>query len=82
MLFGFWLKFAFDRYRDTQQKCVCDNNKLATMIKEIRFFATIKGGVLKDTFWSPWPWPPSLKSSKIALSRLDDSTIFLIVKIL
>ena len=23
--------------------------------------------VLEDTFWSPWPWPRSLKSSKIAL---------------
>ena len=27
-----------------------------------------KGGVLEDTFWSPWLWPRSLKSSKIALS--------------
>ena len=24
--------------------------------------------VLEDTFSSPWPWPQSLKSSKIALS--------------
>ena len=31
----------------------------------------IRGGVLEDvfqdTFWCPWPWPRSLKSSKIAL---------------
>ena len=30
----------------------------------------------EDTLWSPWPWPRSLKSSKIALSSAEDSTIF------
>ena len=26
-----------------------------------------RGGVLEDRFWSPWPWPRGLKSSKIGL---------------
>ena len=38
--------------------------------------------VLEDTFWSPWPWPRSLKFSKIALSWLEDSTTFWTVEIL
>ena len=32
------------------------------------------GGVLEDTFWSPWPW--SLKSSKIALSSARGQQYF------
>ena len=39
-------------------------------------------GVVEDTFWSPWPWPRGLKSSKIGLLRLENSSIFWIVKIL
>ena len=48
-----------------------------------------RGGVLEDTFWSPWPrrssprpWPRGLKSSKIGLSSARGSSIFWIVKIL
>ena len=43
----------------------------------------IRGGVLKDvlglkdTFSSPWPWPRSLKSSKIALSLAQGQHYFL-----
>ena len=48
----------------------------------------IRGGVLEDTFWSPWPWPRrsspwpwpwprSLKSSKIALSSARGQHYFL-----
>ena len=33
--------------------------------------------VLEDTFWSPWPWPRSLKSSKIALSSAQGQHYFL-----
>ena len=45
-----------------------------------------RGGVLEDTFWSPWPWPRrsspwpwprSLKSSKIALSSARGQHYFL-----
>ena len=45
-----------------------------------------RGGVLEDTFWSPWswprksspwPWPQSLKSSKIALSSARGQHYFL-----
>ena len=38
-------------------------------------------GVLDDTFSSPWPWPRSLKSSKIALSSARGQHYFLTVKI-
>ena len=46
--------------------------------------AIIMGGVLEDTFWSPWPWPrrSSPWPRKLACPRLEDSTIFWIVKIL
>ena len=33
--------------------------------------------VLKDTFWSLWPWPRSLRSSKIALSSARGQHYFL-----
>ena len=42
-----------------------------------------RGGVLEDvlgledTFSSPWPWPRSLKSSKIALSSAQGQHYFL-----
>ena len=42
-----------------------------------------RGGVLEDvlgledTFWSPWPWPRGLKSSKIALSSVRGQHFFL-----
>ena len=36
-----------------------------------------RGGVLEDTFSSPWPWPRSLKSSKIALSSARGQHYFL-----
>ena len=45
-------------------------------------FAT-RGGVLEDvlgledTFWSPWPWPRSLKTSKIVLSSARGQHYFL-----
>ena len=32
---------------------------------------------LEDTFWKPWPWPRSLKSSKIALSSTRGQHKFL-----
>ena len=32
---------------------------------------------LEDTFWSPWPWPQSLKSSKIVLSSARGQHYFL-----
>ena len=38
-----------------------------------------RGGVLEDTFWSPWP--RSLKSSKIALSSARGQHYFWTVKI-
>ena len=47
-----------------------------------------RGGVpedvlgLEDTFWSPWPWPRSLKSSKIALSSVRGQHYFWTVEIL
>ena len=51
-----------------------------------------RDGVLEDTFWSPWPqrsspwpWPQGLEASsplKLACPRLEDSSIFWIVKIL
>ena len=37
--------------------------------------------VLEDTFWSPWPWPRSLKSSKIALSSAWGQHYFWTVEI-
>ena len=39
--------------------------------------------VLEDTFWSPllWPWPRSLKSSKIALSSARGQHYFWTVEI-
>ena len=46
-----------------------------------------RGGViedvlgLEDTFWSPWPWPRSLKSSKIALSSARGQHYFWTVEI-
>ena len=33
--------------------------------------------ILEDTFWSPWLWPRSLKSSKIALSLAREQHYFL-----
>ena len=33
--------------------------------------------VLEDTFWSPWPWPRSLKSSKTSLSSARGQHYFL-----
>ena len=43
-----------------------------------------RGGVLEDTFWSPWawprsssPWPRGLKSSKIALFSARGQHFFL-----
>ena len=42
-----------------------------------------RGGVLEDvlgledTFWSPWPWPRSLKFSKIALSSARGQYYFI-----
>ena len=74
----FKLKKAFQR------------GKILACTKKSKICATsTRGGVLEDTFWSPWSWPQSLKSSKIALSsargisfRLEDSTISWTVKIL
>ena len=52
---------------------------------EVRHIA--RGGVLEDvlgledvleeTFWSPWPWPRGLKSSKIGLSSARGQHYFL-----
>ena len=42
---------------------------------------SIRDGVLEDTFWSPWPWPRSLKSSKIALSSAQGQHYFWTVEI-
>ena len=45
--------------------------------------AIIRGGViedvlgLEDTFLSPWPWPRSFKSSKIAQSSAREQHYFL-----
>ena len=36
-----------------------------------------RGGILEDTFWSLWPWPRSLKSSKIGLSSARGQHYFL-----
>ena len=44
-----------------------------------------RGGVLEDTFWSPWsrmssPWPWSFQALKNALSSAKDSPIFRLIK--
>ena len=41
-----------------------------------------RGGVLEDSFWSPWPWPRRSSPRKLACPRLEDRTTFWIVKIL
>ena len=55
----FKLKKAFQR------------GKILACTKKSKICATsTRGGVLEDTFWSPWPWTQSLKSSKIARTAL------------
>ena len=55
------------------EPCVLDS----TSVCELYFWQIIRGGVLEDIFWSPWPWPRSLKSSKIALSLARGQHYFL-----
>ena len=57
--------------------------ELTKTIKKI-LMEVNRGEVLEDTFWcpwprrsSPWPWPRSLKSSKIALSLARVQQYFL-----
>ena len=59
-----------------------------TTVKQLRLVLLVsRGGVLEDvlgledTFWSPWPWPRSLKSSKIALSSAPGQHHFWTVEI-
>ena len=56
-----------------------DNMKLPPSVIDRR------GGVLESTFWSPWPqrsqpWPQSLQVLENALSSVEDSTTFWVVK--
>ena len=51
------------------------------MIRTLFVALVTRGGVLEDTFWSPWPWLWSLKFSKIALSSARGQHYFWTVEI-
>ena len=54
-------------------------NTVCTVIIRGGVFEDVLGldDVLEDTFWSPWPWPRGLKSSKIGLSSTRGQHYFL-----
>ena len=63
-----------------------DFGQWITGCKKKQYRQIIRGGVLEDTFWSPWPWPRrsspwpwprGLKSSKIGLSSAQGQHFFL-----
>ena len=57
--------------------CSCDG--AGDSLKSSPCVVNSRGGVLEDTFWSPWPW--SLKSAKIALPSARGQHYFWAVEI-